>query len=930
MANNDFTSLPCRFYEMNAERLKQVEEIYHAVLEIAPTARESFFKENCRADADLRREVESLLSFEESFDSFLDQPPESLAAEMFAAQENRMSLINREIRHYKIEELLGKGGMGEVYLAEDTRLDRKVALKILPQEFAEDKDRMSRFVREAKSASALNHPNIITIHEINEFEGTHFIATEFIDGKNLNQYVKSNPLNFKSVLEIAIQIASALDEAHTAGIVHRDIKPDNVMIRSNGLVKILDFGIAKLSEPPAVAGGLTSREKTVGLNDKLKPSAAADGSDPYEAATAIKSGTSPGMIIGTANYMSPEQAKGKEIDARTDIFSFGVVLYEMIMGKLPFAGETALEMIGAILHKEPLPLDKAEVPPEIEKIIGKCLRKEAGERYQTVKDVLIDLKDVKHDLEFQNKSERIISREKEEPNTQILQATTADERQQTTTNETFSGKLKSNNLRLAIGLAIILISAIGFFGYRYFTANKQIESIAVMPFVNKSGNADVEYLSDGMTETLIGSLSQLPNLSVKARSSVFRYKGKDTNLQTIGKELNVQAILNGRVVQRGDQLMLSLELIDAQTENVIWSESYNRKQADLVSLQSEIARDVSSKLKIKLSGVDEAKVARTSTIDPDAYQAYLKGRYYWNRRTAENLRRAIEQFKSATDRDPNYALAYAGLADCYAVLNQYATTPASETIPQAKDYAERAIAIDDQLAEPHASLGQVNVLLWQWTEAEREYKRAIELNPNYATAYHWYSILLRDLGRFDESAVMIKRAHELDPLSSIISINVSQVYQIQNNQNASIENTLKVIELDPNYSGAYNNLALSYLKLGRNSEAIANFEKAVELSNRADVVLRNLGYGYGVAGKRAEALAIAKELEEKYAKKKSMGQFTAAVYAGLGDKDKVFEWLEKDFQNKEDLAAIRWSSQFESLRDDPRLKDLLKRMNLPE
>ncbi|MBA4123792.1 MAG: protein kinase [Acidobacteria bacterium] len=890
---------------MDATRLKQIEEIYHAAIEIQPDERESFFREHCGADENLRREVESLLSFENTFDSLIDTPPESLAAELFFERERQTNLIGREITHYKIKRLLGKGGMGEVYLADDINLNRQVALKILPPEFAADKNRMSRFVREAKSASALNHPNIITIYEIGKSEGTHFIATEFIDGKTLKEYAKRDSLNFKSALEIAIQIASALDEAHSAGIVHRDIKPDNVMIRSNGLVKILDFGIAKLS----------SSNNPQSLD--------------AEAATAIKSGTTPGMIIGTANYMSPEQAKGKEVDARTDIFSFGVVLYEMMAGNLPFEGETAMEMIGAILKDEPKPLDKTEVPSEIEKIIGKCLRKDRDERYQTIKDVLIDLKDVRQDLEFQNKSERTISPEKEEPKTQILQATTADEIQQTTTNETISGKPKSNQL-LAVGLAILLVSAIGFFGYRYFTASKQIESIAVMPFVNESGNQDVEYLSDGMTETLIGSLSQVPNLRVKARSSVFRYKGKDTNAQTIGMELNVQAILYGRVVQRGDQLTLNLELIDAPTENVIWSESYNRRQTDLVSLQSEIARDVSGKLKIKLSGVDEAKVARTSTIDPDAYQAYLKGRYYWNRRTAENLKKAIEQFKSATDRDPNYALAYAGLADCYAVLNQYATTPASETIPQAKNYAERAIAIDDQLAEPHASLGQVNVLLWQWTEAEREYKRAIELNPNYATAYHWYSILLRDLGRFDESAVMIKRAHELDPLSSIISINLSQVYQIQNNQNASIENTLKVIELDPNYSGAYNNLAMSYLKLGRNSEAIANFEKAVELSNRADVVLRNLGYGYGVAGKRTEALAIAKELEEKYAKKKSMGQFTAAVYAGLGDKDKVFEWLEKDFQNKEDLAAIRWSSQFESLRDDPRLKDLLKRMNLPE
>ncbi len=477
-------------------------------------------------------------------------------------------------------------------------------------------------------------------------------------------------------------------------------------------------------------------------------------------------------------------------------------------------------------------------------------------------------------------------------------------------------------------LAIIVLG--GFFGYKYLSPTKQIESIAVMPFVNESGNADVEYLSDGMTETLIKSLSNLPNLNVKPRSSVFRYKGKDTNLQTIGKELNVQAILNGRVVQRGDQLTLSLELVDVQKDSVIWTEQYNRKQSDLVSLQSEIAKDVSTKLQTKLSGTDETKITKTGTVDAEAYQAYLKGRYYWNRRTAENLKKAIEQFKSATDRDPNYALALVGLADCYALLPQYAGTPASESLPQARSYAERAITLDDQLAEPHASLGNVAKISWQWEEAEREFKRAIQLNPNYATSYHWYAELLKEFGRFDEAALMIKRAKELDPLSGIIGINISEMYQIQNDHQASIENSLKLIELDPNFPLAYDYLGLSYLKLGRNAEAIANIEKAVELSKRDGNILPDLGYAYAVTGKRSDAIAIAKELEGNYARKESNGLNVAEVYLGLGDKDKAFEWLEKEVQKRENVADIRFYSAFESLRDDPRFKDLLKKMNLPE
>jgi|SRR5436190_6819035 len=491
--------------------------------------------------------------------------------------------------------------------------------------------------------------------------------------------------------------------------------------------------------------------------------------------------------------------------------------------------------------------------------------------------------------------------------------------------------------RSAKPLAALIVSILflvgGFFVYRYLGApnSKQIESIAVMPFVSESANADVEYLADGMTETLIKSLSGLPGLDVKPRSAVFRYKGKDTDLPTIGRDLNVQAILNGRVAQRGDQLTLSLELVDVKKNSVIWSEQYQRNQADIVALQSDIAKDVSTKLKAKLSGAEEAKVTKAATADPEAYQAYLKGRYYWNRRTAQNLRKAIEQFKFATDRDPNYALAFAGLADCYAVLHEYAGIPTNETDAQATAYVERALAIDSQAAEPHATLGSIYNNSWKWDEAEKEFKRAIELNPNYPTAYHWYSILLKDLGRYDEATVMVKRARELDPMSSVISVNMSRLYQLQNNHEASIQNSLKIIELDPNFGPAYEYLALSYVRLGKNTEAIAAAEKSAELTNGAGITLGDLGYVYATAGKRAEAAAVIKELEEKYARKEAIGQYIATVYAGLGDKDKAFEWLEKDFQIRNGkLTEMRWWLQFDTLRDDPRYADLLKRMRLPE
>jgi TolB-like protein/Tfp pilus assembly protein PilF len=557
--------------------------------------------------------------------------------------------------------------------------------------------------------------------------------------------------------------------------------------------------------------------------------------------------------------------------------------------------------------------------------------------------LLIDLRNLRRKLDVDAEIERTVAPALRTASGGSMGASTQDPQinaaatntvQQSTTSsaEYVVSEIKRHKLAVTIAL-LVLIGGIALGAYYLYAHNSEValESIAVMPFINESGNADVEYLSDGMTETLIKSLSNLSSLDVKPRSAVFRYKGKDTDLQTIAKELNVQAILNGRVAQRGDQLTLSLELVDVQKNRVIWTEQYQRKQSDLVSLQSEIARDVSTKLKAKLSGAEETRVIKTATADPEAYQAYLKGRYYWNRRTAENLKKAIEQFKSATDRDPNYALAFVGLGDCYAVLNEYAGTPTSETVPQSRIYAERALAIDDQLAEPHATLGIIHEFLWQWGEAEKEFKKAIELNPNYPTAFHWYSILLKNVGRNDESAAMIKRAQELDPLSSVIAVNITRMYQLQNNHDASIENSLKIIELDPTFGPAYQYLALSYLKQGRSAEAIATAEKAVDLTNRSGITLGDLGYVYAATGRRADAIARIKELEEKYTRKEAIGQYIASVYVGLGDKDKAFEWLEKDFQARNGkLAEIRWQIQFEPLRDDPRFKDLIRRLGLPE
>jgi len=490
--------------------------------------------------------------------------------------------------------------------------------------------------------------------------------------------------------------------------------------------------------------------------------------------------------------------------------------------------------------------------------------------------------------------------------------------------------MKHHRRSLIIALLGLIVAAVGLAYLIYFPVPaRKIDSIAVLPFTNASGDPNTEYLSDGISEALINSLTELQQLRVVARSTAFHYKGKEVDPQAVGRELNVRAVLMGRVRQMGDTLNIQVDLVDATTGAQLWGEEYERKVSDVLSVKQAIVLEVTEKLRLRLSGEEQQRLVKRDTTNAEAYQFYLRGRYFWNKRTADGLKKAIEQFQQAIDHDPNYALGYVGLADCYVLLEEYAGVPSSETLPKARAAADRALQIDDSLAEAHTSSAYIYQKLWRWAEAEEEYKRAISLNPNYPTAHHWFTIYFRTKGQIDDAMREIKRAQELDPLSLVISDNVAFVYLLKNDLNSAIEQCQRVIELDPGFPYAHDVLGAAYLKQRRYEEATAEFQKAVELSGRESQILSDLGYCYAVTGRRAEALAILKELEEKYARRESSGQFLAGVYTGLGDKDQAFAWLEKDFaQRSGQLPTIAWRLHFEDLRSDPRYADLVRRMGL--
>jgi len=818
----------------------------------------------------------------------------------------------QSISHYRIISKLGAGGMGEVYLGEDTRLGRKVAIKLLPLRSLRDEHARRRLLREAQAAATLDHPNICSIYEIGEESGTNFIVLQYIEGETLAKRISRKPVELTEALEIAVQIADALAEAHSRGIIHRDIKPHNIMLSARGQVKVLDFGLAKIIEERGYTDSIAPTQNLL---------------------------SEPGMMIGTVPYMSPEQVQGQPVDVRSDIFSFGVVLYELFGGVQPFASENSASTISSILTRDPPPLARYshEIPLELERIVSKALAKDPESRYQTIKDMLIDLKRLKQQFAFETELERShsgINGNSSSGKRSASWATASRGRTPPfdfqTTQSTLPSVIVNKRRRIWLAAAIVIAAFAAVLIYRWVPrGNETIDSIAILPFLNKSADPDAEYLSDGITDSIINNLSQVPGLKVIAHSSVFRFKGAEADPVAVGRELQVRALITGRVVVRGDHLSIAVELADLRDNTHLWGEQYERDVSDLLAVQKEIAREASSILRSKLTGEETNRVTNLYTANNEAYQNYLRGLYYLNKRNSEGFNKAIGFFEQATALDSNYAQAYAGLADCYTLLAEYELMSSETAYPKATAAAKKALELNEMLPEAHTSMASIAQDHFDYGLAELQLKRATELNPNYATAHHWYGMLLCAMGKFPEAEAAMRKAQELDPLSTIINANVGWLYFIAGDNDRAIQQLRKTLDMDSNFSVGHHYLGIVYGQKAMYKEALEEFQRSDMLSGGGAFNTAQSGYIYAVWGKRAEAEKIIAELKRQ-SKNSSVSPWgIALIYTGLGESDQAFEWLDKAYNDRAfDLQYAKVDPRFATLRSDPRFQKLLKRMGI--
>ncbi len=795
-------------------------------------------------------------------------------------------MIGQAISHYRILEKLGEGGMGEVYKAEDTKLKRQVALKFLPRQMTADPEARERFAREAQAAAALNHPNIVTVHEIGKHEGQVFIAMEYVEGQTLKELISGSvgaihesplpitphPLPITQVIEIATQIASGLAAAHEKGIVHRDIKPQNILVDKDNHVKILDFGLAKLK-------GVSSLTK--------------------ESST-----------LGTVHYMSPEQTTGKEVDHRTDIWSLGVVLYEMLTGAPPFKGDYEQAVIYSILNEEPARVTAIQknIPPEFDRILDKALAKEPEERYQHVDDLRVDLRHLKRDSRPERRT-----------------ATTAPLR-----------KIRRRRIWWIL-TPVVLLAALAAFLFLVpkhkpiappaekspETARSEwVNSIAVLPFKNLSDSKEDEYFSDGVTEDIIAQLSKISSLKVISRTSIMRFKETSKSVPEIGRELNVGTVLEGSVRRAGDQVRIVAQLIDARDEGHLWAETYDHEMKQIFAVQSDVAQKIASALRARLSPVEKERIEKKQTENMEAYQLYLKGRFFMSKRTIADLRKAADCFNQAVEKDPRYTLAYAGLASAHALLPYYGASQ-QENHPRALAAGLKAQELDPDLAEVHSVLGYIREIRFEFTLAETEYLRAIELDPNYPTARHWYSTFLRRNGRLDEALAEARRALELDPLSLIIMTNLAQTLLTMRKYEQTVEQCRRIIDLDSDFPWSYLFLGMTAEMRGEYDAAIAEYEKAARLSGYA--LWGEIGRCHARAGRRAAAMNQLEQLLAYARQGNAVSVQTATLYYTLGQKEEAYRWLEKAVREKEQILSEIHRPVYDDIRSDPRFHGLLRK-----